>query len=151
MPPPDVVVTGESYVLLDLLSVLVHYRGRGETMRRAFDRARRDGALASVPGLVYLAPGASVAEPELVDTGLQRLVQHFDELPGELVGLGLLEPPHRGRELSAAPLCAADLRKHNMIVSLQVTQGCKFNCPVLSDPSRQPEELALSQSRPGRA
>src|SRR5205085_566398 len=67
--PPDVVVTGEAYVLLDLLNVLVQHRGRGETMRTAFERARREGALEGVPGLVYLDPRASVHEPRLVDTG----------------------------------------------------------------------------------
>src|SRR5262249_56362409 len=37
--PPDVAVTGEAYVLLDLLNVLLQCRGRGETMRAAFERA----------------------------------------------------------------------------------------------------------------
>ncbi len=132
---PDVVVTGESYVLLDLLNVLVQHRGRGEHMRHAFERARREGALADVPGLFYLAPGASLAEPQFVDTGLQRLVQHFDELPGEVVGFGLLEPPHRREGLAAAPLAASEVRKHCVIASLQTTQGCKFTCSYCPIPA----------------
>src|SRR5262249_43583767 len=40
---PDVVVTGESYVLLELMALLASLRGRGETMRTAFERARREG------------------------------------------------------------------------------------------------------------
>src|SRR2546421_8396843 len=60
-------------------------------MRSAFELARSDGALDTIPGLVYLAPGASVREPVLIDTGLQRLVRDLDELPGEETALGLLE------------------------------------------------------------
>jgi radical SAM superfamily enzyme YgiQ (UPF0313 family) len=133
--PPDVAVTGEAFVLLDLLNVLVQYRGRGETMRTAFERARREGALESVPGLVYLAPQATPREPLLVDTGLQRLVQHLDEMPHEVTGLGLMEPPHRGTGLSARPLADDQVRRHASIVSLLITQGCKFNCPYCPIPA----------------
>ena len=58
----------------------------------------------TLKGLVYLAPGASVREPVLIDTGLQRLVRDLDELPGEETALDLLEPPHRGTGLSPRPL-----------------------------------------------
>jgi radical SAM superfamily enzyme YgiQ (UPF0313 family) len=146
---PDVAVTGEGFVLLDLLNVVVQYRGRGETMRTAFDRARLDGALENIPGLVYLAPEASLQEPVLVDTGLQRLVQHFDELPHEVTGLSLMEPPHRGLGLSPRPIPDARVRHHAAIVSVLVTQGCKFNCPYCPIPAlnqktwrfRSPEAL----------
>lgn len=147
---PDVVVTGEAYVLLDLLNVLMEFRGRGEPLRTAFERARRARALDAVPGLVYLDPDASLDEPVLVDTGLQRLVQHLDELPDEVSGLGLLEPPHRRPGLSAAPIADARLRYHAVICSLQITQGCKFTCSYCPIPSlnqktwrfRSPEGLA---------
>lgn len=147
---PDVVVTGEAYVLLDLLRVLMQCRGRKETLREAFQRARREGALQSVPGLVYVAPGASYAEPELIDTGLQRLVQDFDELPDEVVGLSLLEPPHRRRGLAPQPLPLNRVRRHNWIVTLQFTQGCKFACSYCPIPAvnqktwrfRSPEGIA---------
>lgn len=146
---PDVVVTGEAYVLLELLSVILEHRVRGEAMRAAFERARRDGALASVPGLVYLAPGASLHEPVLMDTGLQRLVQHLDELPHEATSLSLLEPPHRGVELSPSPLPDSKVRRYSPILSLQVTQGCKFSCEYCPIPAanqkswrfRSPEAL----------
>ena len=134
---PDVVVTGESYVLLDLLNVLVQHRGPGESMRAAFERARREGALDSTPGLVFLAPEATPQAPLLVDTGMQRLVQHLDELPHEVTGLGLLEPPHRGAGLSAGPLPDSRVGRHAMIVSLLVTQGCKFNCSYCPIPAQQ--------------
>jgi radical SAM superfamily enzyme YgiQ (UPF0313 family) len=146
---PDVVVSGEQYVLLELLDTLIDYRGARDTMRSAFERARSDGALETIPGLVYLAPGASVREPVLIDTGLQRLVRDLDELPGEETALDLLESPHRGTGLSPQPLDAARVGRHARIVSLLVTQGCKFNCsycpiPAVNQKSwryRSPERL----------
>jgi radical SAM superfamily enzyme YgiQ (UPF0313 family) len=132
---PDVAVTGEAYVLLELLSVVRAHRGRGETMHTAFERAREAGALASVPGLVYLAPGASRREPVLVDTGLQRLVRDLDELPLESVGLSLLEPPHRRATLSPSPILPGHLHRHVLIVALLMTQGCKFRCAYCPIPA----------------
>jgi radical SAM superfamily enzyme YgiQ (UPF0313 family) len=147
---PDVAVTGEQYVLLELLDTLLAYRDARGTMRSAFELARSDGALDTIPGLVYLAPGASVREPVLIDTGLQRLVRDLDELPGEETALGLLEPPHRGLGLSTQPLDAARVGRHARIASLLVTQGCKFNCsycpiPAVNQKSwryRSPESVA---------
>src|SRR5262249_39818587 len=57
---PDAVITGEAYILLDLLHVLMGYRYNGRSMRAAFEHARKEGALKSVPGLVYLEPGATL-------------------------------------------------------------------------------------------
>jgi len=151
---PDVVVTGESYVLLELLNVLAEYRGPRGAMRAAFERARYEGVLDKIPGLVYLAPGSSLHEPVLIDTGLQRLVQDLDEMPGEETSLDLLEPPHRGPGLSAQPLPASRVVRRTPIVSLLVTQGCKFNCsycpiPAVNQKSwrfRSPEGLARTIS-----
>ena len=147
---PDVVVTGEQYVLLELLDTLIEYRSAHGTMRSAFERARSEGALDAIPGLVYLAPGASAQEPILIDTGLQRLVQDLDELPSEETALDLLEPPHRGTGLSPKPLSPMRVGRYARIVSLLVTQGCKFNCsycpiPAVNQKSwrhRSPEALA---------
>lgn len=144
---PDIAVTGEAYVLLELLDALLEQRGSSETMRQAFERARLRGSLESIPGLVYLAPEASLEDPLLIDTGLQRLVQDLDELPSAATTLGLLEPPHRGRGLSAKPLPDDKVARHARVVSLQLTQGCKFNCgycpiPALNQKSwrfRSPE------------
>ncbi len=134
---PDVAVTGEAYVLLHLLSVIRQYRGRGETMRAAFERARLGGALETVPGLVYLAPGADRNDPVVVDTGLQRLAQDLDELPHEAIGLSLLEPPHSGTGLGARPIPDAHVRKFVMFVSVLMTQGCKFTCSYCPIPAVQ--------------
>src|SRR5215468_11982818 len=132
---PDAVITGEAYVLLDLLNVLMGYRCNGRSMRSAFEHARKEGALQSVPGLLYLEPGATLEEPELIDTGLQRLVQHLDEMPHEVTGLGLLERPHRGAGLQPAPLDDFAVRSHTPIASILLTQGCKFNCPYCPIPT----------------
>ena len=134
---PDVVVTGEAYVLLDLLNVLRQFRGRGGTMRAAFERARHEGALNAVPGLVYLAPGATIDEPAVVDTGLQRLVQDLDELPHEAIGLSLLEPPGWGAGLARLPIPVARVHRHVLIASILMTQGCKFHCPYCPIPAAQ--------------
>ncbi len=147
---PDAVCTGEAYVLLELLNVLRAFRRKGEHLRRAFERARLAGALDAVPGLVYLAPEASLREPVLVDTGLQRLVQHLDEMPHEVSGLSVLEPPHRRPGLSPAPLGDRAVRTRARICSLLVTQGCKFSCSYCPIPAvnqktwrfRSPEGLA---------
>ncbi|MBM4068652.1 MAG: radical SAM protein [Planctomycetes bacterium] len=132
---PDAVITGEAYVLVDLLNVLAEHRRPGEPIRAAFERARHAGALDDVPGLVYLAPDATIQEPRLIDTGLQRLVQSFDEFPDEAVNLCLLEPPHRGTGLSAAPIPARSVGRHVRIASIQLTQGCKFSCSYCPIPA----------------
>lgn len=147
---PDAAVTGEAFVLLDLLHVIVEHRGRNESLRTAFERARQNGALDAVPGLVYLDPRSTLEEPLLVDTGLQRLVQHLDEMPDEVTGLRLMEPPHRSQGLSPAPLSDRRVGKNCRFVSLLLTQGCKFNCPYCPIPAmnqktwrfRSPEGVA---------
>ena len=132
---PDAAVTGEVYILLDLLHLLMDHHRPGEHIRKAFERARHAGALNTVPGLVYLDPRATLHEPVLIDTGLQRLVQHLDELPDEVVGLSVLEPPHRGAGLAPAPLADGQVRRRSPIVSLLITQGCKFNCSYCPIPA----------------
>ena len=76
----DVAVTGEEYVLLSLLEVLLSIRASNESMRSAFIRARDTGAIDEVPGLVYArTDGRGVAE-ELVDTGIQRLLGRLQNI-----------------------------------------------------------------------
>src|SRR6266511_1484996 len=132
---PDVVVTGEAYVLLDLLQVVVEYRRRGDDLRAAFERARHDGALEAVPGLVYLAPGATVREPVVIDTGLQRLVRDLEEFGRESTGLALLEPPHHRATLAPQPLAAGKVMRHAPIATVLVTQGCRFRCSYCPIPA----------------
>jgi radical SAM superfamily enzyme YgiQ (UPF0313 family) len=65
----DVVVTGEEFVLLSLIEVVLSTRARGESMRSAFVRARDSRALDDVPGLVY-SRGDKNGVPEELTTRL---------------------------------------------------------------------------------
>jgi radical SAM superfamily enzyme YgiQ (UPF0313 family) len=129
----DVVVTGEEFVLMQLLEVLLGFRGAAGTMLAAFRRARRAGALADIPGLVYRQDDA--LDAPLVTTGIQRLVRDLDELPHPVIGYGLLEPPHRGRELRAQPIPLDRVGRYSRIGSLVLSHGCKFNCDYCPIPA----------------
>ncbi len=130
----DVAVTGEEYVLLNLLEVLLSLRSAGESMRVAFDRARRSGALRAVPGLVYPEYHQGQPTGELVDTGMQRLLGNLDELPDAVLGYRLLEAPGRGTGLASRAAPANRIRSLSPISSLVLTFGCKFACPYCPIP-----------------
>lgn len=132
----DVAVTGEEYVLLSLLEVLLSIRASGESLRSAFLRARDTGALDEIPGLVYgrcQTPDGPV--DELVDTGIQRLLGDLDELPHPVLGYRLLEPPSREAGLASQALPENRVRKHCLISSIVLTTGCKFRCPYCPIPA----------------
>jgi len=137
----DVAVTGEEYVLLNLLEVLLSVRGRGESMRSAFFRARDGGMLDDIPGLVYSnGPDDRVAE-ELVNTGTQRLVGDLDELPHPALGYRLLEPPSRKATLASMPMAPRQVGKHSRLGSLVMTTGCKFGCGYCPIPAYNQRQL----------
>ncbi len=132
----DVAVTGEEYVFLSLLEVLLNHRARGESMRSAFLRARDQGALDGIRGLVYSRSSCDDGPAEeLVDTGIQRLLGDLDELPHPVLGYGMLEPPGRGEALSASALPASRVRKHCIVSSLVLTLGCRFRCSYCPIPA----------------
>lgn len=131
----DVAVTGEEYVLLNLLEVLLAFRAQGESLRAAFIRARDQGALAGVPGLIYPRCDRAGHAEELVDTGMQRLVSDLDEQPDPVLGYGLLEAPSRQGTLARQALAASRVRKLSPISSLVMTFGCKFACPYCPIPA----------------
>ncbi|MCY2928552.1 MAG: radical SAM protein, partial [Planctomycetota bacterium] len=131
----DVAVTGEAYVLLSLLEALLSVRSPGESMRAAFHRARREGVLDGIPGLVYPVGKTDGVAEELVDTGIQRLVSDLDELAGPGPGYRILEPPGRGKGLALRPVEAARIRRISPISSIVLTLGCKFNCPYCPIPA----------------
>jgi radical SAM superfamily enzyme YgiQ (UPF0313 family) len=131
----DVVVTGEEYVLLSLLEVLLSVRARDEPLRNAFIRARDAGMLDGIPGLVYAHSGSNGAPHELVDTGPQRLVGDLDELPHPALGYQLLEPPSRAATLGPRALPAGLVRKYSPLGALVLTFGCKFACPYCPIPA----------------
>ena len=132
----DVAVTGEEYILLQLLEVLLAMRGSGESMRSTFERARDCGALDEIPGLVYPrteSPTGPVAE--LVDTGIQRMVGNLDELASPVLGYSLLEPPSQSPLLGPHALPAHRVKKHSPISSILLTTGCKFRCSYCPIPA----------------
>lgn len=132
----DVAVTGEEYVLLNLLEVVLSERASGESVRSAFLRARDSGALDEVPGLVYARSGKTEGPPEeLVDTGIQRLLGDLDELPHPVLGYQLLEPPSSDAGLSLQAIPENRVRKHCLVSSIVLTVGCKFRCAYCPIPA----------------
>ncbi|HEX4797180.1 MAG TPA: radical SAM protein [Humisphaera sp.] len=134
-PSADVAITGEEYVLLSLLEVLLSIRATGESMRSAFIRARDSGALDGIAGLVYSRASRDGRIEQLVDTGIQRLVGDLDELPNPVAGYRLLEAPSRSQLLGSHALSADRVRKISPISSIVLTFGCKFACPYCPIPA----------------
>ena len=146
---PDVVISGEEFVLLSFLEVVLSFRTDGESMRSAFFRARASGALDDVPGLVYpVGPRVETegVADELVDTGVQRLLGDLDELPHPVIGYQLLEPPARGETLSSKALEANRIFRNTPIGSLVMTFGCKFACPYCPIPAYNQRQHRLKSA-----
>ena len=141
----DVAVKGESYVLLSLLEAILLNKGKTETMLHGFERARREGALNHILGLMYISDDREV----LIDTGKQRQVGDLDELPREIIGLGLLEQRHDGKGLYPNPVPLDKLRKNGTkIVSIITSHGCNFRCEYCPIPEmHQFTERAKSPER----
>ncbi len=131
----DVVVTGEQFVLLNLLEVVLGIRAEGEHIRSAFQRARDQGMLDDIPGLLYPILDRRDHPVELVDTGMQRLLGDLDELPDPVIGYGLLEPPSRRPTLGSEPVPAKRVRWLSPISSIVLTYGCKFACAYCPIPA----------------
>lgn len=131
----DVAVTGEEFVLLSLLEVLLSNRAKHESLRSAFIQVRDAGDLDAIPGLVYARTNSVGVAEELVDTGVQRLLGDLDELPHPVLGYQLLEPPSSRATLGASALAPGLVRKYSPIGSLVLTFGCKFACPYCPIPA----------------
>jgi len=132
----DVAVTGEEYVLLSLMEVVLSVRKPGTSLRAAFLRAKEDGLLDSIPGLVYPRIDAATGRTEqLIDTGIQQLVGDLDELPDPVHGYRLLEPPGNATTLGMKALPASSVRRYSPIASLVLTFGCKFACQYCPIPA----------------
>lgn len=132
----DVAVTGEEYVVLELLEAILSTRASGESMRSAFERARDGGVLDAVPGLVYARRASrGGAIEELIDTGVQRLLGDLDELPDAVHGFTLLEPPSSATTLASQALPANRVRKYSPMASIVMTYGCKFRCSYCPIPA----------------
>jgi radical SAM superfamily enzyme YgiQ (UPF0313 family) len=143
---PDVVITGEEFVLLSMLEAILSIRGSSESMRSAFARARDSGALRGIPGLVYGQGNRNGVPEELIDTGVQRLLGDLDELPDSVHGYRLLEPPGRHSTLSAQAVPADRIRKLSPISSVVLTFGCKFACPYCPIPAYNQRQHRVKSS-----
>ena len=124
----DIVCTGEEYCLVELFERLNRLKTKKETLLQAFQRARLLGTLDDIPGLLYELPGAPGETPKIVDTGVQRLVRDFDDLPAPWLGYRYIEPPHGRESIAAAPLPLKKVGKLGKVASLLTTRGCKFRC-----------------------
>jgi radical SAM superfamily enzyme YgiQ (UPF0313 family) len=142
----DVAVTGEEFVFLSLLEVLLSIRAQNESMRMTFIRARNSGMLDDIPGLVYPVTDRHGVAEELVDTGIQRLLGDLDELPHPVIGYRLLEPPSRRPALASRPIEPDRVRKLSPIGSLVMTFGCKFACPYCPIPAYNQRKHRLKSS-----
>jgi radical SAM superfamily enzyme YgiQ (UPF0313 family) len=131
----DVAVTGEEFVFLSLLEVLLSTRAHNEPLRSTFIRARDSGALDGIPGLIYARGNRDGIADELVDTGVQRLLGDLDELPHPVLGYRLIEPKSRSATLAPRALPANRIARHSPIGSLVMTFGCKFACPYCPIPA----------------
>jgi len=143
----DVVVTGEEAVLLELLNVLAEFGAGPGQMRTAFDRARKNGALEKIPGLVFPADGRCDGN-HLINTGVQRMVQDLDELPMLLPGFKTLEPPHRGKVLAPRPMAPEKIGRKATVTAILITRGCKFHCHYCPIPSYN--QRAFRRKSPAR-
>lgn len=145
----DVAVTGEEYVLLELLERILACRVPGQSLLQAFQWVRQERLLDDIPGLVYRLDDRPGPPESLVSTGPQRLVHDLDELPPAVTSLGYFEPPHGRRGLAPAPLPIHQLGKHAEIVTILNTRGCHFRCHYCPIPAynqfsfrtRSPESL----------
>ncbi|HMF16754.1 MAG TPA: radical SAM protein [Gemmataceae bacterium] len=131
----DVAVTGEEFVVLELLERIMESRVGNEHIRKTFHRLRRSGLLDDIPGLVFREGDEKDPLSRVINTGVQRMVQNLDELPHPVTSLGLLEPPHRRRTLSRKALPIHKLHRHAGMISLVTTHGCKFHCPYCPIPA----------------
>jgi hypothetical protein len=134
---------------------LLSIRVNGEPLRMTFIRARNSGLLDQIPGLVYPRGAQDGVAEELVDTGIQRLVEDLDELPNPVLGYQLLEPPGNQAMLSSQAVPAGRIHRLSPIGSLVLTLGCKFACPYCPIPAynqrkyrvKSGERIALEMQR----
>ncbi|MCD4825027.1 MAG: radical SAM protein, partial [Phycisphaerae bacterium] len=143
----DVAVTGEEYVLLSMMEVLLSERIGSESLRATFLRARDSGALDGIPGLVYAQGRQDNVAEELVDTGIQRLLGDLDELSDSTIGYSLLERPSTRTALASRAIPARHVHRYSQIGGLILTLGCKFACPYCPIPAYNQRQLRYKTGR----
>ena len=127
---PDMAVTGEIYILLEVLERLLETKSDKESLRSAFTRLRDGGGIDDIPGLILpRGDDMEVAGPtHLVDTGIQRLCSQLDEMAYSDPAYAVLNPPSRKPGLASSPLPISKVARRAPLASLVMTLGCKFRC-----------------------
>ena len=130
---PDVVVTGESHVLISLLQRLSALKRGDETLAQACRRVRDDGGLQDIPGLMYRIAGDAMG---LVHTGTARLSPNL-ERPFSVEGLQLYERPGRHEGLLPAAMSLREIgTRVSAIITPGITEGCTETCGFCPIPAR---------------
>ena len=132
----DVVVTGEEFVLLSLIEVVLSMRGRGESMRSAFVRARDSGALDDDPRPGLFARRAGTAFPRNWSTPACSASSAIStNCPTRCSATGCWSRRAGTRRSARARCRSSRCSKRSPISSLVLTFGCKFACPYCPIPA----------------
>ncbi len=129
----DVAVTGEEYIILELMELLIKSKQNNEHIRETFERIKNSHEINSILGLVYKTEidGKEV----LIDTGTQKLLKELEDLPNPLIGLSLVEPRHNRETLCKNPIPLNKIKKNAPVVSLVTSHGCVEKCSFCPIPS----------------
>lgn len=131
----DVATTGELFVFMSLMEILLEEKIPTESLRSTFLRVRDAGMLDHIPGLVYAKGRVEGVAEELIDTGVQRLLQDLDELPHPAPGYLMMEKPSRKQTLASQAIPRERVRKYASVSVIEMTYGCKFRCPYCPIPA----------------
>jgi hypothetical protein len=142
----DVVVTGEEYVILELLDRIMEYRAGNEHLRKTFHRCAAPACSTTYPAWssakgMKRAPLGGSSTPAC--SGWCRTSTNCRTRSHSL---GLLEPPHR-RPSCRASLAVDKLQRYAGMISLVTTHGCKFHCPYCPIPAYN--QFTFRFKRPG--
>ena len=143
----DVAVTGEEFVLMSLLEVLLSMRGSGESMRSVFYRARDVGALRNsrthVSARQNGRTGRGADRHRRAASGWQS--GRTARFGHRVSSAGSAQP---ARDVGQPGVEPNQIRKLSPISSIVLTFGCKFNCPYCPIPAYNQRQHRLKS--PGR-
>ena len=143
----DVAVTGEEYVLLNLLEVLLAERANGEPLRSAFLRARDRGSLDQVPGLVY-ARGEPAGPPRNWWTrAFSASWAISTNCRTRRWATGCWSRLRAARRWPPGRWSPGRVRRYSSIGSLVFTLGCKFSCPYCPIPAYNQRQYRVKSAR----
>ncbi len=129
----DIAVTGEEYIILELIEMLARNKQGTEHIRETFERLKNTNELNDILGIVYKRniEGKEV----LINTGTQKLLKELGDLPNPLIGLSLVEPKHNKETLGKKPIPLNKIKKYAPVMSLVTSHGCVEKCSFCPIPS----------------